>query len=631
MRIDLAVLVPGALLLALTGCSPGSTSTAGTTTDATTVPPVTSTTGSSGSGGAVSGVGQQGGDGAVAPGTQDSVVATPSVGGTLQAAVGTSRTVSIAFNSSDAQLITGFAISNTALPAGWSGPAAFGCDAVSTGSGCVLNLTYTPGAAVSGTLTLDYVYIDNAMVPVAPGGTVTIPFSGIAQNSIAASVEPLGQITAPAGGGRQSVIVSFATDNGIAATGFSIAAAPLPAGWSGGEAGLSCNVVSTGNGCQLVLQFAPTAPGSGTLTVPYAYQDDSGAARSGAVNIPYMATASGSVVAVASPAGEVDATVGGGSRAVQVSFSTNDGSTATDLQVSTDLAKLPAGWTGPAGKVTCASVSGGAGCRLQLAYAPTAAAVGTLTLNYLYLDGSGAEQGGALNIPYAGTANDTVTGSVSPAGPVTAVAGDAGQGVTITFTTDDGLPATGFQVTSDLTALPAGWTSAASSLACSAISAVNTCQLSLQFDPLAAESGTLSLNYSYLNDALVAKTGSVDIAYRGTTNDVVTGRPDPAPLVVAAGTSRTVRVTFTTDDGAPASALAFTSAPTSLPAGWTVVSGAAGCASVSGAVPCELVLAYTPVSAGSGSLAIDYRYVNDAGLPGTGTATVAYAAVVAPP
>jgi hypothetical protein len=61
------------------------------------------------------------------------------------------------------------------------------------------------------------------------------------------------------------------------------------------------------------------------------------------------------------------------------------------------------------------------------------------------------------------------------------------------------------------------------------------------------------------------------------------------------------------------------------------VSGAAGCASVSGAVPCELVLAYTPVSAGSGSLAIDYRYVNDAGLPGTGTATVAYAAVVAPP
>jgi len=365
------MLLPGALLLTLSACTPGSTNTAGTTTDATVAPPGNPTTGGSGTtGGAKSGVGQQGGDGAVAAGTHDSVVATPSAGGTLQVAVGASQTVSIAFDSSDAQLITGFAISNPTLPAGWSGPAALGCNAVSTGSGCVLNMTYAPTAAASGSLTLNYVYIDNAMVPVAPGGSVIIPYAGIAQNSIAATVAPLGQVTAPAAGGRQSVIVSFATDDGQAATNFSIAAAASPPGWSGGEAGLSCSVVSTGNGCQMVLQFAPTAAGGGTLTLPYTYQDDSGAARSGTVNIPYLASGSGSVAAMPTPAGEVAATVGGAGQQVAVSFTTNDGSTATRLQVSTDLTRLPPGWTSKAGTFSCASVAGAAGCSLRMPRRP---------------------------------------------------------------------------------------------------------------------------------------------------------------------------------------------------------------------------------------------------------------------
>ena len=626
------MLLPGALLLTLSACTPGSTNTAGTTTDATVAPPGNPTTGGSGTtGGAKSGVGQQGGDGAVAAGTHDSVVATPSAGGTLQVAVGASQTVSIAFDSSDAQLITGFAISNPTLPAGWSGPAALGCNAVSTGSGCVLNMTYAPTAAASGSLTLNYVYIDNAMVPVAPGGSVIIPYAGIAQNSIAATVAPLGQVTAPAAGGRQSVIVSFATDDGQAATNFSIAAAASPPGWSGGEAGLSCSVVSTGNGCQMVLQFAPTAAGGGTLTLPYTYQDDSGAARSGTVNIPYLASGSGSVAAMPTPAGEVAATVGGAGQQVAVSFTTNDGSTATRLQVSTDLTRLPPGWTSKAGTFSCASVAGAAGCRMQLAYAPTAIASGTLTLNYFYQDGAGAEQGGAVNIPYAATTNDSVIGSVAPAGPIVAAVGGGGQAVTVTFATDDNQPATGFQLTYDLAALPAGWTSAANGLACNAVSTAGSCQLSLLYDPGAAASGTLSLGYSYLNNALAAKTGSVDIDYRGTSDDVVIARADPSPLVVVDGTSRAVVVSFTTDDGAPASALAFTSAATSLPPGWSVVSGGGGCASISGGVPCELVLAYAPQATGVATLTFGYSYINDAGFARTGTASLLYAAVAAHP
>src|SRR6202167_2757454 len=95
-------------------------------------------------------------------GTDDSVIATPSTAGTVYGIVGASQTVSITFNSSDGRAISGFALTNSTLPAGWSGPAKFTCALVSTGSGCVLNLTFAPPAYGPGTFSLYCVFVDNA-------------------------------------------------------------------------------------------------------------------------------------------------------------------------------------------------------------------------------------------------------------------------------------------------------------------------------------------------------------------------------------------------------------------------------------------------------------------------------------
>jgi len=88
--------------------------------------------------------------------------------------------------------------------------------------------------------------------------------------------------------------------------------------------------------------------------------------------------------------------------------------------------------------------------------------------------------------------------------------------VTFTFTTDDGNPATSLLLTSDLTALPAGWSTAATGLSCPTVSTGATCQISLNYSPALVASGTLSLNYSYADDSGTPKTGSVSIGYLAT-------------------------------------------------------------------------------------------------------------------
>jgi len=62
----------------------------------------------------------------------------------------------------------------------------------------------------------------------------------------------------------------------------------LPAGWSAG-ATFTCAQVSTGTTCQLPLTFAPTAAASGTLVLAYAYNDNAGTAKTGTINVPYIA------------------------------------------------------------------------------------------------------------------------------------------------------------------------------------------------------------------------------------------------------------------------------------------------------------------------------------------------------
>ncbi len=120
--------------------------------------------------------------------------------------------------------------------------------------------------------------------------------------------------------------------------------AHLPPGWHSTSTGFSCGSAGTGNGCQLPLSYAPTALASGTLALNYAYDDSAGAARSGVLNIPYVATTNDNVVGTPSPSGQVNAVVGLGTQPVTVTFTSDDGRPATALQITGGLAALPAGW-----------------------------------------------------------------------------------------------------------------------------------------------------------------------------------------------------------------------------------------------------------------------------------------------
>ncbi len=638
-----------ATLLAVSGCdmsSPWGSSSSGTAYGAASVTGNTGGTAGAGGGNTTSPKGGVGGESGTA-GTDDTVVATPSTS-SVSVAVGSNQTISITFASSDGRSITGFGISGSlgTLPTGWTGPANFTCKLVMAGSACVLNLTYAPMATDSGSLVVNYVYVDNANLSKAPGGSVAISYQAIAQNNVVATAMPSGQINALIGSGMQSVSVNFTSDTSnatldAAITNLSVSTdlSALPAGWSSASPSFSCAVVTTGNGCQLVLSYQPASSASGVLTLNYAYMDDSGASRVGSLNIPYATTSSNNVVAVSSPSGQINAAEKTGSQAVAIDFNTDNGGAASGLIVTSSLSALPAGWHSSSSSFSCGSVSTGNGCQLRLSYAPTALGSGTLALTYAYDDDAGNQQTGTLDVRYAATTNDNVVGTASPAGQINAVVGQGSQPVAVVFTTDDTRLATALQVTTNLTTLPSGWSSASPSFACALVSTGSTCQLNLSYTPTAyTPPGTLVVGYSYKNNAGQTKTGTVSIPYRGTTNDTIAATPSQSSLAVIIGSPTVptpVTITFATDDGNPAvgvpatsNALTVTSGLSPLPPGWSTSSTTFSCLTVSDGTACQLPLSYAPsaVTNGVQTLTLGYGYVNDAGIANTGTATISYSA-----
>jgi hypothetical protein len=92
----------------------------------------------------------------------------------------------------------------------------------------------------------------------------------------------------------------------------------------------------------------------------------------------------------------------GSSAVVTVTFTTDDTFEATNL--SMDASALPAGWNAPPGEFSCAGISTGTACQLNLTYAPAASgASGTLQLTYGYLDNAGTAKQGSVNIAYVST------------------------------------------------------------------------------------------------------------------------------------------------------------------------------------------------------------------------------------
>jgi hypothetical protein len=358
----------------------------------------------------------------------------------------------------------------------------------------------------------------------------------------------------------------------------------------------------------------------------YSYTDNSGMTRLGALNIPYATSAANTVVATAAPAGEINAVEKSGAQPVAVTFTTDDGKAASGLYITSNLAALPAGWSSGSRSFSCAGVSTGNGCQLHLTYTPAALTSGTLTLDYAYTDGGGVPQTGSLNLNYAATTNDNAVATAAPTGQIYTVA-PGSVPVSVTFTTDDAREATALQVTSGLSALPAGWSSTASSFSCSGFSSGTGCQLLLTYAPTLAASGTLILSYTYLNNAGQSKSGSVNIAYRATTNDLITGTANPAsPTVsISSGMPVPVTVTFITDDGNPASALSIASSLGTLPSDWSGP-GSFSCASVSTGSGCALNLIYAPSAVETGTLSLNFTYNDNSGTPKTGSVSIPYSA-----
>jgi hypothetical protein len=499
---------------------------------------------------------------------------------------------------------------------------------VSTGSGCLLNLVYKPAAVGAGTLTLDYSFIDNGGA--VQKATATINYVATTNNNVLATAAPAGQITAMVGHGSQAVAVTFTTDDGNPASALTLITdlATLPTGWAGTGTSFTCASVSTGNGCQLPLTYTPPAIASGTLSLNYSYKDNSGDAKVGTLALSYVGTNSDNVVGTVAPSGQVVSVLGSGTQAVTVTFTTDDGNAATAMSLTSPLSALPGGWTSSASGLTCATVSTGNGCQFPLSFAPVTVGSGTVALTYSYTDVGGHAKTGTVNIPYAGTVHDNVVGTTSPSGQINAVVGGGTQTVLLTFNTDDGNLASGFSITTNLSGLPAGWSSSAHTLTCTQASSGNTCQLTLTYAPTAAASGTLTVQYSYVDNAGAAKTGVVSIPYAATVHDNVVGTASPSGQIVGAigDAAHPVNVTFTTDDGNPATALSVTSATLStLPLGWSASAGSLTCSSVSTGAGCQLGLTFTPAATATGTLSLPYAYTDNAGTSKNGNVSIAYA------
>jgi hypothetical protein len=625
--IHRALLGGACMLPLLAGCNFDAGSSTSTGSSILSNPGPGTSSGSGGSSGPAPGLSAGGGP---TPPT-DSVNATPSVAGTVSVIAGASQTITVAFTSVDGRPISGLALSNTTLPPDWSGRSDFTCNVTGSGNNCVLTLTYAPTAIETGTLKIGYVYVGDQTAP--PGASLSIPYAGTASNNIVATPAPIGQINAASGAGTQAVSVNFTTDDGNVATGLTMLSdlSSLPAGWSTATPAFSCAIISNGSGCQLVLNYAPKVVGSGTLALSYGYTDNSGLARTGAINLPYSTTINGNVVATVSPTGQIDAIQKTGRQAVTITFTTDDGQSARNLFVLSPPSSLPAGWSGSASGFTCGTVSTGNSCQLPLTYAPTSLTSGTVQLDYGYMSPAGTLTTGSLNIPYAATSNDNLVATAAPSGQIDAIVGELTPDVLVTFTTDDARTATALQLTTDLAALPAGWTSTDGTFSCAGVAGGTTCELPLTYAPSAAASGTMTLRYTYQNNAGQLKSGSLNIPYRATTDDSVLGTPSPGSLALVTGTSTMVTVNFATDDGNPASALSVTSGLATLPAGWSSTGNSFDCASVSAGVNCQLALTYMPTNPDGGTLALGFSYTNDSGVVKSGTVLIPYTATAPGP
>ncbi len=311
---------------------------------------------------------------------------------------------------------------------------------------------------------------------------------------------------------------------------------------------------------------------------------------------------------------------------VTVAFGVPDGGSATALTVTTGLSTLPSGWSAASPSFSCASVNAQNPCDLTLTYDPsTAGTSGTLTLGFSYVDSQGRQQQGSVGIAYSSAAANSVTASVAPGGPVQGIVGSTST-VSVTFASGDGAPDSNLALVTDPRSLPAGWSVQSSALPCATVTGAGGCPLQLAYAPTAAvPPATLTLQFSYTDDAGAARTGSVAIAYSAAVPGAVTAAATPANASSTfIGSTAAVNMVFSATGGA-ATNLQITS---TLPTGWTLAGGTLPCAQVGSGNACEATLNYAPVSATAATnLTLQYAYTDNFGESRTGQANIPYSAV----
>lgn len=238
--------------------------------------------------------------------------------------------------------------------------------------------------------------------------------------------------------------------------------------------------------------------------------------------------------------------------------------------------------------------------------------------------------------------SNAVTAAISPAGPVAVLVGGS-QTVDITFAATEGT-ASGLNVTSGLTPLPAGWSVANSTLPCETVDTGSACLISLTYAPTAeTQSSTLPLVYSYTDRAGQQRTGQANVTYSAVpSNTPVANLTSNRPVTAPVGGMETVGVTFATLGG-EARDLRVTNDPSTLPPGWSFDPNFV-CGTVTNSKDsCQLNLTYAPTTVViNNNFTLNYTYTDvtnvvkagkiiinySAGEPGTVVATAFPANVV---
>ena len=113
-------------------------------------------------------------------GSDNTVVGSVAPTGTVSVYLNKSQSISITFATSDGRSATALSVSSglPSLPAGWTGPAGgFDCPVVGAGATCTLALQYLPTTPVTGTFVLGFSYRANNGAP--KQGSVTVDYSGL--------------------------------------------------------------------------------------------------------------------------------------------------------------------------------------------------------------------------------------------------------------------------------------------------------------------------------------------------------------------------------------------------------------------------------------------------------------------